>query len=110
VPFQSGLVNGKGRAKGEGKAPLTAVEVKKGETVRLRLINGSSTYALRFQVDGHPLTVIATDGQPMRPVTVDNLTLDIGERYDVLLKADQGGTHWVRAVTLAGDPILAVLR
>jgi hypothetical protein len=31
VPFQSGLVNGKGRAPGKTKPPLAVVEVKKGE-------------------------------------------------------------------------------
>jgi FtsP/CotA-like multicopper oxidase with cupredoxin domain len=110
VPFQSVLFNGKGRATGDTKAPLTALEVKKGETVRLRLINGSSTYAFRFRIDGHPLTVIAADGMPVRPVTVDDLPIEVGERYDVLLKADQGGAFWVRAVTLDGNGGLAVLR
>jgi len=110
VPFQSGLINGKGRAPGDTKSPLTVVEVKKGETVRLRVINGSSTYALRFQVDGHPLTVIASDGAPMQPVQVDNLVLAVGERFDVLLKADQDGVHWIRAVTLDGNEIKAILR
>jgi FtsP/CotA-like multicopper oxidase with cupredoxin domain len=109
VPFQSGLINGKGRAPGDTKSPLTVVEVKKGETLRLRVINGSSTYALRFQVDGHPLTVIATDGAPMQPVEVDNLVLAVGERIDVLLKADQEGVHWIRAVT-EGNEIKAILR
>jgi FtsP/CotA-like multicopper oxidase with cupredoxin domain len=110
VPFQSALINGKGRAPGNTTAPLTVVGVKKGETVRLRLINGSSTYTFRFQVDGHPLTVIATDGAPMAPVPVDNLVLAVGERYDVLLKADQGGVHWVRVVTPDGHEARAVLR
>jgi FtsP/CotA-like multicopper oxidase with cupredoxin domain len=110
VPFQSGLINGKGRAPGNTTAPLTVVEVKKGETVRLRLINGSSTFAFRFQVDGHPLTVIATDGAPMIPVQVDNLVLAVGERYDVLLKATQDGVHWIRAATLDGNEVHAVLR
>jgi FtsP/CotA-like multicopper oxidase with cupredoxin domain len=110
VPFQSGLINGKGRAPGDTKSPLTVVEVKKGEMLRLRLINGSSTYTLRFQVDGHPLTVIATDGSPMQPVQVDNLVVAVGERYDVLLKADQDGVHWIRVVTLDGNEIKAILR
>jgi FtsP/CotA-like multicopper oxidase with cupredoxin domain len=110
VPFQSGLINGKGRAPGDAKSALTTVEVKKGERVRLRLINGSSTYAFRFQIDGHPLTVIATDGAPVRPVQVDNLVLAPGERYDLLLDADQEGAHWVRAVTLDGKEVRAVLR
>lgn len=109
LPFNSGLVNGKGRAAGT-MAPLATFEVGEGETLRLRLINGSSTFAFRFQVDGHPLTVIATDGSPMKPVVVDNLTLAAGERYDVLLKAERRGVHWIRAATLDGDEVRAILR
>src|SRR5262249_11212636 len=88
----------------------SAVDVKPGETLRLRLINGSSTYQFRFQIDGHPLTVIATDGAPVMPVEVDNLLLSPGERYDVLLKARGNGAAWIRAVTLAGDETRALLR
>src|SRR5262249_15588178 len=110
VPFQAGLFNGKGRAPGDMKSPSTVVEVKKGETIRLRLINISSTYAFRFQIDGHPLTVIASDGPALKPVTVDNLVLGNGERFDVLLEAKQGGVHWIRAATLDGNEFRAVLR
>jgi FtsP/CotA-like multicopper oxidase with cupredoxin domain len=110
VPFQSVLFNGKGKGPGGDKSPLHVLEVKKGETVRLRLINGSSTYAFRFRIDGHPLTVIATDGMPIRAVTVDDLRIDVGERYDVLLKANRDGSFWIRAVTLDGSAGLAVLR
>jgi FtsP/CotA-like multicopper oxidase with cupredoxin domain len=109
VPLQSVLFNGKGRAPGDTRSPLAALEVKKGETVRLRLINGSSTYAFRFRIDGHPLTVIAADGMPVRPVTVDDLLLGVGERYDVLLEADQDGAFWIRAASPDGGGGLAVL-
>ena len=109
VPFQSGLVNGKGRAAGT-MGPLMTVEVGDGETIRFRLINGSSTYTFRCQIDGHPLTVIASDGSPLKPVVVDNLVIAPGERYDVLLKAQGRGVHWIRAATLDGNEIRAVLR
>jgi len=109
VPFESALFNGQGKFAGT-QAPLANIEVKSGETVRLRLINGSSTYAFRFQIDGHPLTVISTDGSPVVPITVDNLVFGPGERYDVLLKADRAGVAWIRAATLAGDEARAVLR
>lgn len=111
VPFQSVLFNGKGRAPGDTTSPLTTLEVKQGETVRLRLINGSSTYALRVKIDGHPLRVIAADGMPVRPIEVDDLTLNVGERFDALMKADQdGGAFWIRAATLGGSGGVAVLR
>jgi FtsP/CotA-like multicopper oxidase with cupredoxin domain len=108
VPFESALFNGLGRFAGT-RAPLASLDVKRGETLRLRLINVSSTYAFRFQIDGHPLTVIAADGSPVLPIKVDNLVFSPGERYDVLLAADRSGTAWIRAATLAGDESHAVL-
>jgi multicopper oxidase len=109
VPFQTGLMSGKGRAAGT-TAPLSTIVAGDGETIRLRLINGSSTYTLRFQIDGHPLTVIATDGSPVQPVDVDNFVFAPGERVDVLLKARGSGVHWIRAATLDGNEIRAILR
>ena len=109
IPFVSGLMNGKGRFPGTS-TPLAEVRIREGEVLRLRLINGSSTYSLRFQIDGHPLTVIASDGQPLAPVTVDNLLVGIGERYDVLITGKGSGSHWIRATTCTGQTIQAVLR
>lgn len=110
VPFDFGLINGRGRRPGDTKSPLTAFEVRQGERIRFRIINASSTYAFRFQIDGHRLTVIATDGTSVKPVTVDNLLISIGERYDVLVDAKEGGAFWIRAVTLDGNEVRAVLR
>jgi multicopper oxidase len=109
VPFESGLINGQGRFRDNITGELPTVKVKRGETIRLRLISGASTYQFRFQIDGHPLTVIATDGAPMKPVEVDSLLLSPGERYDVLLKATANKSTWIRAVTLVGNEVKAVL-
>jgi multicopper oxidase len=108
VPFESALFNGLGRFRGT-QAHLTNLRVKLGETLRLRLINASSTYQFRIQIDGHPLTVIASDGAPIVPITVDNLLFSPGERYDVLITADRGQNSWIRAATLAGDEAHAIL-
>ncbi len=109
VPFESGLINGMGRYGENSTAPLATVKIKRGETLRLRLISGASTYQFRFQIDGHPLTVIASDGAPMKPVEVDSLILSPGERYDVLLKGTGNKSTWIRAVTLDGKETKAVL-
>jgi len=110
VPFESVLFNGRGRFDPTGDAPRTTIAVERGEVVRLRLINGSTTYAFRFQIDGHRLSVVAADGAPITPVEVDNLVIHIGERYDVLLTADQSGAAWIRAATLDGREGNAILR
>jgi FtsP/CotA-like multicopper oxidase with cupredoxin domain len=93
------IVNGKGRFDTSSRDSYERLRVKFGETIRLRLVNASSTYALRFQIDGHPVTVIATDGTPVQPTEVDFLTIDISERFDVLLAAQGSGEHWIHFAT-----------
>ncbi|HYQ53582.1 MAG TPA: copper resistance system multicopper oxidase, partial [Pseudomonas sp.] len=57
-----------------------------GETVRLRLINASAMTYFDFRIPGLPLTVIAADGLPVTPVTVDELRIAVAETYDVLVR------------------------
>jgi FtsP/CotA-like multicopper oxidase with cupredoxin domain len=114
VPFESALINGKGRFDSSSEAPLETYEVKAKDRVRFRIINASSTYAFRFAIDEHKLSVIATDGALTRPLDVDNLIIDVGERYDVIVNADRpAANYWIRAKTLEEnkeDHALAVLR
>lgn len=57
-----------------------------GDTVRLRLINGSAMSYFDFRIPGLKLTVIAADGQPVQPVEVDELRIAVAETYDVLVR------------------------
>ncbi|MEB6590433.1 MULTISPECIES: copper resistance system multicopper oxidase [Pseudomonas] len=56
-----------------------------GETVRLRLINASAMTYFDFRIPGLKLTVIAADGLPVMPVSVDELRIAVAETYDVLV-------------------------
>ena len=56
-----------------------------GETVRLRLINASAMTYFDFRIPGLTLTVIAADGLPVTPVSVDELRIAVAETYDVLV-------------------------
>ena len=56
-----------------------------GETVRLRLINASAMTYFDFRIPGLQLTVIAADGLPVTPVTVDELRIAVAETYDLLV-------------------------
>jgi len=58
---------------------------KPGERVRLRLINGSSMSFFDVRIPGLKLTVVATDGQDVDPVTVDELRIGTAEVYDVIV-------------------------
>lgn len=100
VPFESALVNGKGRYLGS-RSPLEVFPVQAGQRVRFRLANLGSTYQLRVRIDGHRMQVIAADGMPTRPLEVDSVDLDLGERCDVVVEMDQpAGNYWLRANTL----------
>jgi FtsP/CotA-like multicopper oxidase with cupredoxin domain len=80
-----------------GKAfpATTPLRVRKGERVRLRLINASSDHMHIVRLAGHRLRVTHTDGNPLvRPVEVDAVPIAPSERYDVLVVADRPGA-WV---------------
>lgn len=57
-----------------------------GETVRLRLINGSAMTYFDVRIPGLAMTIIAADGQPVEPLTVDELRIAVAETYDVLVR------------------------
>jgi CopA family copper-resistance protein len=57
-----------------------------GERVRLRFINGAAMTYFDVRIPGMKLTVIAADGQPVRPVTVDELRIAVAETYDVIVE------------------------
>ena len=57
-----------------------------GDKVRLRLINGSAMTYFDVRIPGLKLTVVAADGQPVHPVTVDELRIGAAETFDVIVQ------------------------
>lgn len=80
--------------------------VSPGKTYRLRLYAATIEYGYRlYLTGGHTMTVIAADGSLIDPVETDFLDMYSGERYDVLVTADQDvGTYFLLAnvVTYTG--------
>lgn len=89
---------------GRGAQDPPVFEARRGERVRFRLINLSSATTFRVALAGHRLTVTHTDGRPIEPVTVDALVIGMGERYDVLVDADNPGAWTLAAASLLGEP------
>ncbi|WP_136246721.1 MULTISPECIES: copper resistance system multicopper oxidase [Halomonadaceae] len=56
-----------------------------GETLRLRIINGSAMSYFDMRIPGLKMTVVAADGQPVQPVPVDEFRIGVAETYDVLV-------------------------
>jgi YVTN family beta-propeller protein len=70
--------------------------VKEGDLVRVRIIN-ISNLAHPMHLHGHDFTVVAKDGEPIKPAlqqTMNTLSVDAGETYDIVFRADNPG-GWV---------------
>ncbi len=101
VPYWSGLINGRGRYDSNTYSILSIFNVTQGTSYRFRLIGAQSLYAYRFEIQGHKLTVVATDGFFIQPQTVDYIIVHSGERFDFLLNATQPPNNYlIRATTL----------
>lgn len=46
-------------------------------------------FSYNFSIDGHRMTVIETDGVETEPLTVDSLTVFSGQRYSIIVEANQ---------------------
>ncbi|GAM85422.1 hypothetical protein ANO11243_034290 [Dothideomycetidae sp. 11243] len=98
---ENGLVNGSMTSSHGGQYSKTTIEC--GKKYRIRLINMSVDNHFMVSLDGHPFTVIASDFVPIVPYTTDWLFLGIGQRYDVIITANQTiDNYWFRAEVQRG--------
>jgi len=57
-----------------------------GERVRLRFINAAAQSVFNVRIPGLRMTVVAADGQHVRPVQVDEFQIGNAETYDVIVE------------------------
>ncbi|KAK6433718.1 laccase, multicopper oxidase, benzenediol:oxygen oxidorectuctase, partial [Oleoguttula sp. CCFEE 5521] len=91
------LINGTNK-NANGGGSYSQVKVTKGKKYRLRLINTSVDNFIRVSLDNHQLQVMTSDFIPIVPFYTNWLLLGIGQRYDVVINANQTeGNYWFRA-------------
>jgi len=56
-----------------------------GERVRLRFINAAGMTIFNVRIPGLAMSVVQADGQPIRPIQVDEFQFGPGETYDVIV-------------------------
>ena len=80
-------------------AGLSKFRFQTGKTHRLRLINSGAEGIQRFTIDNHTMTVMANDYVPVEPYETNVVTLGIGQRTDVIVKATGNPTDavWMRS-------------
>ncbi|KAF9446151.1 multicopper oxidase [Macrolepiota fuliginosa MF-IS2] len=100
----STLINGQGRYPGGPNTALAVVSIDQGKRYRLRLVSISCDPDFVFSIDGHDLTVIEVEGTRVQPYTVNTIQLLAGQRYDVVLNANQTvDNYWIRALPNSGN-------
>jgi len=77
---------------------------RRGDKVRLRVINGSSMSIFDVRIPGLKLTVVAADGQDVEPVTVDEFRISAAETYDVIVapQEDRAYTLFAQSIDRTG--------
>ncbi|KAK7438178.1 hypothetical protein VKT23_018108 [Stygiomarasmius scandens] len=101
----SGTFNGAGRFNGGPEVPFSVVNVIAGKRYRLRIINESARNVFTMSIDSHNLTIIEADGVATTPMTVDEIEMLAGQRYSVVLEANQPvDNYWFNAPFVGGDP------
>ena len=75
-----------------------------GERVRLRFINAAAMTVFDVRIPGLSLSVVAADGQDVRPVAVEEFQISPGETYDVIVSpaGDQAYSIIAEAVDRSG--------
>ena len=73
---------------------------RRGERVRLRIINAAAMTYFDLKIPGLPLTVVQADGQDVEPVVVDELQIAVAETYDVVVEPKAGQAYTIFAQTL----------
>lgn len=65
------------------------IQVEPGKTYRLRVIGATAFRTVGLAIAHHKLTVIEVDGELVEPYKVDYLEVTAGQRFSVLLEANQ---------------------
>ncbi|KAF4540341.1 Multicopper oxidase [Lasiodiplodia theobromae] len=71
-----------------------------GKRYRIRLVNAAADNHFRFMIDNHTMEVIANDFVPIVPYNTTDLSIGMGQRYDIIVAAKdiESGDFWLRAI------------
>ncbi|MCG8414900.1 MAG: multicopper oxidase domain-containing protein [Pseudomonadales bacterium] len=96
VAYDAFLVNG-------ARESILSVDNPRAESMKLRLVNGSTSSYFDVEYAGGPMTVISADGQNVEPIRVQRLRISTAETYDVLVPLQAGKAFELRANSFDGS-------
>jgi len=85
-----------------GNNPATQFKAlfKKGEKIRLRFINGAAMSFFDVRIPGLKMTVVAADGNHIKPVSVDEFRIGVAETYDVIVQPKSAKAYAIFAQSI----------
>ena len=73
---------------------------RSGEKIRLRFINGAAMTYFDVRIPGLKMTVVAADGQNIKPVRIDEFRIGVAETFDVIVEPDGNKPYTIFAETM----------
>lgn len=73
---------------------------RKGERVRLRFINSAAMSIFDVRIPGLKMTVVASDGQNIQPVSVDEFRIGVAETFDVIVEPEVDNAYCIFAQSI----------
>ncbi|HIP17753.1 MAG TPA: copper resistance system multicopper oxidase [Sulfurovum sp.] len=85
-----------------GNNPATQFKAlfKKGEKIRLRFINGAAMSFFDVRIPGLKMTVVAADGNHIKPVSIDEFRIGVAETYDVIVQPKSAKAYAIFAQSI----------
>ncbi|RDW76169.1 hypothetical protein BP5796_06990 [Coleophoma crateriformis] len=125
--ISNGLINGTNTYDCSGSTDAACLGTGKrfemtfvqGKKYRIGLVGTQADGYMRVALDNHSFTVIANDLVPVVPYVTDSILVGGGQRYDIIVEANQTlNNYWLRAVVQGcniifnsnADNILGIVR
>lgn len=72
-------------------------DLKAGDKIKLRIINGGASTYFWLNYGGGKITVVANDGNDVEPVEVDRLLIAVAETYDIIVTIPEDMSYEFKA-------------
>ncbi|MDX1491657.1 MAG: multicopper oxidase domain-containing protein [Pseudohongiellaceae bacterium] len=76
---------------------------ERGETIKLRIVNGSTSSYFDLEYAGGPMTIVAADGMNVEPLRVNKLRIATAETYDIIVPVSADIAYELRANSFDGS-------
>jgi FtsP/CotA-like multicopper oxidase with cupredoxin domain len=88
--------------------PESSMAAHSGETVRLRIIDGSATTYFHLEFAGGPMRIVSADGLDVEAAELKRFLIGVAETYDVIVQIPASGAYELRATAHDGSGYASV--